>query len=102
MFKTLGDKLQTTFQTLTRRGKLNEADVDAALREVRLALLEADVNFVVVRDFLARVKTRAVGVEVGRALNPGQQVIKIVHEELITTLGEPGKLSDRCAPGSFS
>jgi signal recognition particle subunit SRP54 len=92
VFKSLGDKLQTTFQTLTRRGKLSEADVETALREVRMALLEADVNFMVVRDFLARVKTRAVGSEVSRALNPGQQVIKIVHEELITTLGEPGKL----------
>ncbi|HLF01515.1 MAG TPA: signal recognition particle protein [Anaerolineales bacterium] len=93
MFRTLSDKLQTVFQNLTRRGKLNEADVDAALREVRLALLEADVNFTVVRDFLARVRARAVGAEVSRALNPGQQVIKIVHEELIATLGEPGKLN---------
>jgi signal recognition particle subunit SRP54 len=92
VFRNLSDKLQSTFQTLTRRGKLNEADVDAALRDVRMALLEADVNFTVVRDFLARVKARAVGAEVGKALNPGQQVIKIVHEELITTLGEPGKL----------
>ena len=93
MFRNLSDKLQTVFQNLARRGKLNEADVDAALREVRMALLEADVNFTVVRDFLARVKTRAVGAEVSRALNPGQQVIKIVHEELIATLGEPGKLN---------
>jgi len=92
VFRNLSDKLQSTFQTLTRRGKLNEADVDAALRDVRMALLEADVNFTVVRDFLARVKARAVGAEVSKALNPGQQVIKIVHEELITTLGEPGKL----------
>lgn len=67
--------------------------MDAALRDVRMALLEADVNFTVVRDFLARVKARAVGAEVSKALNPGQQVIKIVHEELITTLGEPGKLN---------
>jgi signal recognition particle subunit SRP54 len=93
VFRNLSDKLQTTFQTLTRRGKLSEADVDVALREVRMALLEADVNFTVVRDFLARVKARAVGAEVSKALNPGQQVIKIVHEELITTLGEPGKLN---------
>ena len=93
MFRNLSDKLQTTFQNLTRRGRLSESDIDAGLREVRLALLEADVNFTVVRDFLARVKSRSLGAEVSKALNPGQQVIKIVHEELITTLGEPGKLS---------
>lgn len=93
MFRNLSDKLQTTFQNLTRRGKLSESDVDAGLREVRMALLEADVNFTVVRDFLARVKTRSIGAEVSKALNPGQQVIKIVYEELITTLGEPGKLN---------
>jgi signal recognition particle subunit SRP54 len=93
VFRNLSDKLQNVFQNLNRRGKLSETDVDAALREVRMALLEADVNFTVVRDFLARVKERAIGAEVSRALNPGQQVIKIVHEELITTLGEPGKLN---------
>ena len=93
MFKNLSDKLQSTFKEITRRGKLTEADVDAALREVRMALLEADVNFTVVKDFLARVRARAIGVEVSRALNPGQQVIKIVHEELIATLGEPGRLN---------
>ncbi|MBM4422003.1 MAG: signal recognition particle protein [Chloroflexi bacterium] len=93
MFRNLSDKLQNVFKELTRRGKLTEADVDVALREVRMALLEADVNFVVVKDFLARVKARAVGAEVSRALNPGQQVVKIVHEELIATLGEPGKLN---------
>jgi signal recognition particle subunit SRP54 len=93
VFRNLSDKLQTTFQNLTRRGKLSESDVDAGLREVRMALLEADVNFTVVRDFLARVKTRSIGAEVSKALNPGQQVIKIVYEELITTLGEPGKLN---------
>ena len=90
MFETLTEKLQAAFKQLTGRGKLSEADVEAALREVRLALLEADVHFSVVKDFLARVKTRAVGVEVSRALSPAQQVIKIVHEELITTLG-PGE-----------
>lgn len=93
VFRNLSDKLQTTFKNLTQRGKLSEGDVDAGLREVRLALLEADVNFTVVRDFLARVKGRSLGAEVSKALNPGQQVIKIVHEELITTLGEPGKLN---------
>jgi signal recognition particle subunit SRP54 len=93
MFKNLSDKLQATFKEISRRGKLSEADVDAALRQVRMALLEADVNFTVVKDFLARVRQRAIGAEVSRALNPGQQVIKIVHEELIATLGEPGKLN---------
>ncbi len=93
MFQNLSGKLQNTFDQLTRRGKLSEADVDLALREVRLALLEADVHFSVVKSFLDRVRARAVGAEVSRALNPGQQVIKIVNEELVTTLGEPGRLN---------
>ncbi|MFN3742575.1 MAG: signal recognition particle protein [Anaerolineales bacterium] len=89
MFDTLTQRLNRIFDNLRRRGKLSEADVDTALREVRLALLEADVHYSVVKDFLARVRARAVGVEVSRALNPAQQVIKIVHEELITSLGAP-------------
>lgn len=89
MFDTLTQRLNQIFDNLRRRGKLSEADVDAALREVRLALLEADVHYSVVKDFLARVRARAVGAEVSRALNPAQQVIKIVHEELITSLGAP-------------
>jgi signal recognition particle subunit SRP54 len=89
MFETLTQRLNKVFENLRRRGKLSEADVDAALREVRLALLEADVHYSVVKDFLARVRERAVGAEVSRALNPGQQVIKIVHEELIRALGDP-------------
>jgi signal recognition particle subunit SRP54 len=88
MFETLTERLNQVFTNLRRRGKLSEADVDAALREVRLALLEADVHYGVAKDFLARVRQRAVGQEVSRALNPAQQVIKIVHEELIATLGE--------------
>lgn len=92
MFETLSGKLQNVFQELTRRGKLSEADVDVALREIRVALLEADVHFKVVKDFLGRVRTRAIGREVSRALNPGQQVIKIVNDELIATLGEPEAL----------
>jgi signal recognition particle subunit SRP54 len=75
--------------------KLSEADVDAAMREVRLALLEADVHFSVVKSFIARVRERAIGAEVSRALNPGQQVIKIVNDELIQTLGEPAPLNLR-------
>lgn len=92
MFEQLTDNLQDIFYNLRRRGKLSERDVEEAMREVRLALLEADVHYGVVRDFVARVKERAVGEEVSRALNPGQQVIKIVHQELIDTLGEPEPL----------
>lgn len=93
MFESLGNRLQTVFDNLQRRGKLTEADVDAAMREVRLALLEADVNYKVVKGFIARVRERAVGHEVMRSLTPGQQVVKIVHDELVTTLGEPGRLN---------
>jgi len=93
VFETLTGRLNQLFDQLRRRGKLTEADVDAALREVRLALLEADVHYSVVKDFLTRVRTRAVGAEVSKALNPGQQVIKIVNEELIATLGEPALLN---------
>lgn len=92
MFETLSERLQSVFKRLSRRGRLSEADVDSALRDIRLALLEADVHFSVVKDFLARVRARAVGAEVARSLSPGQQVVKIVHEELIATLGEGGRL----------
>jgi len=99
MFDSLSDKLQATFEKLNRRGTLRESDVNAAMREVRLALLEADVNYKVVKSFVARVKERAVGAEVAKSLNPAQQVIKIVNEELVATLGEPGKLDlSRQAP----
>lgn len=93
MFENLTDRLNGVFKQLGRRGKLSESDVDAAMREVRLALLEADVHYSVVKDFVARVRERAVGHEVSRALNPAQQVIKIVNEELIATLGEPERLN---------
>jgi signal recognition particle subunit SRP54 len=92
MFENLQNKLNAVFDKLAARGKLTEQDVDAALREVRLALLEADVNYKVVKDLVARVRERAVGVEVMRSLTPAQQVVKIVHEELLRTLGEPSKL----------
>ncbi|MFO8035816.1 MAG: signal recognition particle protein [Anaerolineales bacterium] len=95
MFENLTERLQDIFYTLRRRGKLSEEDVDSAMRDIRLALLEADVQYGVVRDFVERVKERAVGEEVSRALNPGQQVIKIVHEELVETLGEPAPLELR-------
>ncbi|MBM4409287.1 MAG: signal recognition particle protein [Chloroflexi bacterium] len=86
MFDTLSERLRQTLGALTGRGRVSEADVDAAMREVRLALLEADVNFKVVRDFVARVRERAVGAEVLASLTAGQQVVKIVHEELISLL----------------
>ncbi|HEY5572533.1 MAG TPA: signal recognition particle protein [Anaerolineales bacterium] len=92
MFENLTDRLNNVFKQLSRRGKLSEKDVDAAMREVRLALLEADVNYGVVKDFVGRVRERSVGHEVSQALNPAQQVVKIVNEELIKTLGEPGRL----------
>jgi signal recognition particle subunit SRP54 len=92
MFENLSDRLQSIFDKLGKRGFLTEKDVDEALREVRMALLEADVNFKVVKEFLARVKERAIGAEVHKSLTPGQAVIKIVHEELLATLGEGGKL----------
>jgi signal recognition particle subunit SRP54 len=93
VFETLTERLNNVFTQLRRRGKLSEADVDAAMREVRLALLEADVHYSVVKDFIARVRERAVGAEVSKALNPAQMVIKIVNEELIATLGQPERLN---------
>jgi len=92
MFENLTDKLQAVFQRLSKRGVLREADVDEVLREIRLALLEADVHYKVAKDFIARVRERAVGTEVTKSLSPAQQVVKIVHEELVETLGEPGRL----------
>jgi signal recognition particle subunit SRP54 len=90
MFDTLSDKLQATLGDLRGRGRLSEEDVARAAREIRLALLEADVNFAVVRDFVARVKERALGEDVARSLTPGQQVVKIVHEELTALMGAGG------------
>lgn len=97
MFESLSEKLQAVFDRLGKRGVLRSEDVDAVLREIRLALLEADVNYKVVKDFTARVREQAIGEAVSRALNPAQQVIKIVHQELVTTLGEPGRLEFRGA-----
>ncbi|MFN8381776.1 MAG: signal recognition particle protein [Anaerolineales bacterium] len=93
MFETLTGRLNQIFDGLRRRGKLSEADVDAAMKEVRLALIEADVHFSVVKTFITKVRERAVGAEVSKALNPGQQVIKIVNEEIINMLGEPAPLN---------
>jgi signal recognition particle subunit SRP54 len=93
VFETLTERLNQVFQDLRRHGKLSAEDVDLAMREVRRALLEADVHYSVVKDFTNRIRERAVGHEVSRALNPAQQVIKIVHEELLATLGEPERLN---------
>lgn len=88
VFESLSEKLQNALGKLTGKGKISEKDVDAAMREVRLALLEADVNFKVVKDFIKKVKERAIGSEVMQSLTPGQQVIKIVNEELTNLMGE--------------
>ena len=87
MFGTLSEKLENAFKKFKNRGKLTEADIKVGMREIKLALLEADVNFKVVRDFIKTVSERAVGVEVLESLNPGQQVIKIVDEELTKLMG---------------
>lgn len=87
MFRSLGERLQETFRNLRGRGKLTEADVNSALREVRLALLEADVHFKVVKKFIDRIRERAVGQEVLHSITPGQQVVKIVYDELVDLLG---------------
>ncbi|HEY8875395.1 MAG TPA: signal recognition particle protein [Desulfosporosinus sp.] len=87
MFQGLSDKLQETFKRLKGKGRLKEADVNEAMREVRVALLEADVNFKVVKDFVAKVKERSIGQEVLESLSPAQYVIKIVHEEMIELMG---------------
>jgi signal recognition particle subunit SRP54 len=87
MFESLSDRLQNALAGLKGRGKLTDEDIDAAMREIRLALLEADVNFKVVREFVAQVKARALGAEVMDSLTPAQQVVKIVNEELTTLMG---------------
>ncbi|MGB8370264.1 MAG: signal recognition particle protein [Verrucomicrobiia bacterium] len=87
MFDSLSGKLQNAFRNLRGLGKISEANVTDALREVRMALLEADVNFKVARDFIERVKTKAVGAEVIQSVQPGQQIIKIIHDELVDLLG---------------
>ncbi len=83
MFDNLSERLDGIFRKIKGRGRLDESSIEEGLREVRLALLEADVNYKVVRDFTAKVKEKALGKEVLKSLTPGQQVVKIVHEELI-------------------
>ena len=87
MFEALSEKLDSVFRRLRGQGKLTEKNVEEALREVRLALLEADVNFRVVKDFVERIKEQALGQEVQVSLSPGQQLVKIVNDELIELLG---------------
>ena len=88
MFEVLSDKLSKVFRLLGNKGRLTEKDIDDAMRQVRLALLEADVNFKVVKDFTVRVRERALAADVLQSLTPAQQIIKIVNEELVTTLGD--------------
>ncbi|MDP4823457.1 MAG: signal recognition particle receptor subunit alpha, partial [Aestuariivirgaceae bacterium] len=98
MFETLSDRLSGILDKLTGRGSLSEADVDAALREVRRALIEADAALDVVKSFTDKVRTRAVGAEVVRSVTPGQMVVKIVHDALVETLGaDEGGLDLRAA-----
>lgn len=87
-FENLSERLQKALRNLTGKGKISEEDINAASREIRLALLEADVNFKVVKDFIKTIKKRALGQEVQESLTPGQQVIKIVNEELTKMMGE--------------
>src|SRR5581483_5424888 len=92
MFDNLTDRLTGIFAGLRAKGALTEKDIDEAMREVRMSLLEADVNFKVVKQFVEHVKERSIGAEVLQSLTPAQQVIKIVHEELVTLLGEAAPL----------
>ncbi len=95
MFESLSKRLQATVDRLGRAGHLTERDVSEVMREVRMALLEADVSLPIVKSFVKRVRERAVGAELLRSLKPGQMVLQIVHEELVATLGEPGRLDFR-------
>src|SRR5512136_711934 len=102
MFDSLSGKLQNAFRNLRGLGKISEANVGDALREVRLALLEADVNFKVARDFIERVKTKSLGQEVIQSIQPGQQIIKVIHDELVELLGsENAGLQFKRSPGNI-
>ncbi|MFN8389766.1 MAG: signal recognition particle protein [Bdellovibrionota bacterium] len=98
MFDSLSSKLDTVFKRLRGRGKLTEADIDEALREIRMALLEADVNFKVAKEFCDNIKQKALGQQVQKALSPGQMVIKYVHDELVESLGAHVPINLKCAP----
>lgn len=99
MFESLSDRLQAVFQKLGSKGRLTEDDVREAMKQVRLALLEADVNFRVVKEFVAKVTEQAIGEEVTKSLTPHQQVIKIVHQELINLLGTENVPLQEARPG---
>src|SRR5215210_1193523 len=88
MFSQLSDKLQDIFKDLRGHGTISETNVNEAMREVRMALLEADVHFQVAKDFIARIKTKALGEDVLRSVTPGQQIVKIFHDELTALLGD--------------
>ncbi len=102
MFENLSERLGGVFERLTKQGALSEADVQAAMREVRVALLEADVSLPVARSFIKAVEAKATGSAVTKSITPGQQVVKIVHDELIAVLGggseEPMKIDNPPAP----
>jgi signal recognition particle subunit SRP54 len=98
MFESLSDRLNAAFTRLSSKGRLDEADIDEAMKEVRRALLEADVNFKVVKSFVERVRERAIGQEVLKSLTPAQQVVGIVHEQLIELLGEAARLESSKTP----
>src|SRR5437773_2396017 len=102
MFDSLSERLSNILDRLTGRGALSQADVDAALREIRRALLEADVALDVARAFVDRMRERAVGVEVVKSVTPGQMVVKLVHDELIATLGTQGEGVDLNAPAPIA
>ncbi len=89
LFSSLAEKLGSVFSKITSRGKLTESDIKQAMREIRIALLEADVNYAVVKDFVARVSEKAVGESVLKSLTPGQQVVKIVNDELVELMARP-------------
>jgi signal recognition particle subunit SRP54 len=101
MFSRLSDKLQDVFKDLRGHGRISEANINDALREVRLALLEADVHFKVAKDFVARIKEKALGQEVLRSVTPGQQIVKIFHEELCALLGGDSAPLDLSKPGTI-
>lgn len=98
MFETLTEKLSSAFSKITSRGVLNEKDIDEAMREIRIALLEADVSLPVVKEFIAKVKAEALGEKVVKSVQPGQMVVKIVHDELVKLLGEEGTALNLNAP----
>ena len=97
MFDTLAEKLNGVFSKLTHRGALSESDVDEAMREIRVALLEADVALPVVKDFIAKVREKAVGQEVIKSVTPSQMVVKIVHDALVEMLGGQNESLDLAA-----